>query len=182
MFGSDIFKASLLMISIYAIAFAGLIIGIIALVKISGYRKKHKEPVQVGEGQPEPVDTLALSIPWLNNGFVSGLFMGVAIGGGFFAPYGIFYIIRFVSIVAANIATTVNCISLILGVGLAFLFGRMTKKAIIRIGLNTMGFTGKGAGRVLLAILGLIVGILTGLCCVALVLVPFIIIKVAASV
>ena len=86
------------------------------------------------------------------------------------------------SLVRANAAATFNCISFILGILLAFLFGRMTNKAIIRIGLNTIGFAGKGAGRVLFAILGVIIGFITGLVCIAIVLVPFILIKVAVSV
>jgi MFS family permease len=180
---SDVlFKVGFVQAIIFVPALVGLVIGIIALVKISGYRKKHKEPNQAVEGQPEPVDSLAITIPWLNNGFVSGLFMGVTIGSGFCAPYMVVYILRFLSLVSANAATTFNCISFILGIVLAFLFGRMAKKAIIGIGLNTFGFTGNGVGRILLAILGLVVGFITGLVCIAIVLVPFILIKVAASV
>ncbi|KAF0110303.1 MAG: hypothetical protein FD147_1769 [Chloroflexi bacterium] len=172
-----LFKVGLLQAIIFVPALVGLVIGIIALIKISRYRKKHKESVQAIEVQVDQVDTLALSVPWLNNGFVSGLFMGVTIGGGFCAPYLVVYIMRFLSLVSANAGTTFNCISFILGIGLAFLFGRMTKKAIIRIGLNTIGFTGNGVGRILLAILGVVVGFMTGLVCLAMVLVPFVIIK-----
>jgi hypothetical protein len=177
-----LFKIGLLQAIIFIPALVGLVIGIIALVKISKYQRKHKEMVQVVEAQPDQVDTLALSIPWLNNGFVSGLFMGVTISGGFWAPYMVVYLMKFLSLVSANAATTFNCISFILGIGLAILFGRMTKKAIVRIGLNTLGFTGKGIGRVLLAILGVIVGFMTGLVCLAIVLVPFIVIKLALSI
>jgi len=180
---SDVlFKVGFMQAIIFVPALVGLIIGIIALVKISGYQRKHKAIVPMVEAQSDQVDTLALSFPWLNNGFVSGLFMGVTIGLGFCAPYTVVYIMRFLSLVSANASTTFNCISFILGIGLAIIFGRMTKKAIKRIGLNTIGFTGKGAGRVLLAILGVIVGFMTGLFCIAIVLVPFILIKVAVSV
>ena len=177
-----LFKVGLLQVIIFVPALVGLVIGIIALVKISNFRRKQKEMVQVVDGQLDHIDTLALSIPWLNNGFASGLFMGVTIGVGFCAPYMVVYIMRFLSLVSANAATTFNCVSFILGIALAFLFGRMAKKAIIRIGLNTIGFTGKGVGRILLSILGVIVGFMTGLVCIAIVLVPFILIKVAASV
>jgi hypothetical protein len=162
-------KLTLYTVGIYLVAAVGLIIGIIALAQIRQYRRKHTEPVQV-EGAGSPAGTsLREERPWLNNGFVSGLFMGWAIGVGFWAPYMVVYLWRMISPVSMSTANGVSCFALLVGIGLAYFLGGRAKRATINCGLDSAIHHGQAAGRFMLVILGQVVGFLTGLMCVVLV-------------
>lgn len=163
-------------------AIAGLVIGIIALVQIRKYRPvKSVETPNLPPLPGEPGD-LPIKSTWLNNGFVSGLFLGFPMGIGVAAFYSIIQIIAIVIPNFTGISTTTNCIGLIAGIGLAAILSRLVYRKIIKSGLNGVGPAGKGVGRLLLAILGILVGFWTGFVCMALLAVPFIIIKTVSAV
>jgi hypothetical protein len=179
MLTDSLLKFGLTAILMYVPAIAGLVIGIIALVQMRKYQPE--KLVNNPNMPPLPGETgvLPMKNTWLNNGFISGLFLGFVIGVGFIA----FYVISMISAVIipnfTGITTTTQCICLIAGIGLAVLLGILTYKKIIKSGLDGVGPAGKGAGRLLLAILGILIGFWTGFVCMSLLLVPFILIKTA---
>jgi len=141
----------------------GIIIGIIiGIISIAVSRRKYTGQIQAARTGSVGPNSLAERKPWLNNGFVAGLVTGFAIGIGFTGPFVSNILWKSLSPSSSGINSG---IVLIVGVGLAFLLGHMAKKAIVRRGLDSVGYTGKGIGRVMLAIIGAIVGFFVGAAC-----------------
>ena len=151
---------------------AGLIIGITTIVAIAAGRRKNTGQTRDVSAESVGVDTLSESRPWLDNGFVSGLFTGLGVGVGLMAPFLAVWLWRLLSASRSSIPTEVACVELLAAIGLAFLLGAMAKKVIVGRGLDSAGYTGKGIGRLMLAIVGVILGIGFGIACLLALAVP----------
>jgi hypothetical protein len=176
------FKIGLIQVVMFLPAVVGLVIGIIAIIKIARYRRMHGKQVQVDGTESVDLQSLSEYSPWINNGFVCGLFMGFAIGIGFMAPFTVIWTVKTISSSSSGIPTAFTCIWLITGIGLAYLLGRIANKKIASSGLDGIGDKGKGIGHLLLAILGMIDGFWTGLVCLAILVSPIVILSLLSRI
>ncbi len=139
----------------------GIIIGVIALV-VS--QRKHKQPDQDAREESDQSTSLAERKPWLNNGFMSGLIAGFAAGFGLMAAYIIIPILWGLFGLEGS-ANSVAGIAFLVGLVLAAILAYFANKAVIEYGLNGFFYTGKGIGRLILAVVGAIVGLFIGITC-----------------
>jgi uncharacterized membrane-anchored protein YhcB (DUF1043 family) len=139
----------------------GIIIGIIALV-VS--QRKHQQPDQDAREESDQSTGLSERKPWLNNGFISGLVTGFAAGFGLMAAYLIIPILWGLFGLEGS-ANSVAGIAFLVGLILAAILAYFANKAVSEYGLNGLFYTGKGIGRLLLAAVGVVVGLFIGIAC-----------------
>lgn len=143
----------------------GLVAGIvIASIAVRSSRREQTPQMPNASKESTSAGSPAQQRPWLNNGFVIGFVTGFSGGIAFMGAY-LSIALVWARLSPGSPSNTVSGVAFFIGVGLAILVGHLANRAMVRRGVDSFGYRGEGMGRVILAVVGALVGLVIGAAC-----------------